>query len=669
MFSKTFIVNTIWFFTKYIILIVFLAFILVPTSFVSTINSSQNKVKLQPNQPTSLLIGIEEQKSFILNLKQEEYVEIVFLANEGLDLSFVLYDPVGKDVLVGNIDESISFIAEETGEYILVVKLNKSQKLTGFHKVTLQYSNELSLPSKVSYMDFRNLNGYSIKIFNSFEKQEPSIFFIEKNGKKKIVLKDYGSFHFCDDIKSYSFVTVDTKRSARLMKATLDKTGDGVPDIAIGYYSGGAHCCFTTLFFELGEIIKAIEPIDTGHANILAIGKNPRGGLLLETVDTTFAYWLASFGNSPFPKVILEFHKGVLRPNLRLMKKSAPSLSMLNKQAKEVKGLMNLSSYEGESKSGNLEVVFWDVMLDLIYSGHEELAYQYLDLVWPLEKSGKSLFLADFKKHLALSEFWQMMKTKEIEKAAKPVETASNTNSSNVGSSSAGAVEPDPAVDKRMTGEFVRIPAGNFTMGSTNGENDEKPVHDVVISRSFEMGKYEVTQEQWEAVMGNNPSYFKGDGRLPVERVSWEDVQQFISALNSRSRKYIYRLPTEAEWEYAARAGSRGDYAGNLDAMAWYGSNSGSKTHSVGGKQPNAFGLYDMHGNVYEWCSDWYGNYSSGTVTDPSGASSGSYRVFRGGGCGSDAALCRLADRNISTPDNRGNYLGFRLLRTVRSVP
>ncbi|HEY7545724.1 MAG TPA: bifunctional serine/threonine-protein kinase/formylglycine-generating enzyme family protein, partial [Blastocatellia bacterium] len=183
-------------------------------------------------------------------------------------------------------------------------------------------------------------------------------------------------------------------------------------------------------------------------------------------------------------------------------------------------------------------------------------------------------------------------------------------------------------------GAFVQIPQGEFLMGSEKGEGDEKPAHKVRISRPFEMGKYEVTQAQWEAVMGNNPSNFKG-ANLPVENVSWNDAQEFIQKLNARNDGYVYRLPTEAEWEYACRAGSTGDYAGNLDEMAWHGSNSASKTHSVGQKKPNAWGLHDMHGNVWEWCMDWYleNYYSQSPSADPPGPGTGSLRVSRGGSC------------------------------------
>jgi formylglycine-generating enzyme required for sulfatase activity len=171
--------------------------------------------------------------------------------------------------------------------------------------------------------------------------------------------------------------------------------------------------------------------------------------------------------------------------------------------------------------------------------------------------------------------------------------------------------------------EFILIPAGSFTMGSNDGDSDEKPPHTVTISRPFYIGKYEVTQKQWVIIMGNNPSGFKG-GNNPVENVSWNDVQEFIRKLNAKEGTTAYRLPTEAEWEYACRAGSTTKYCfGNdksqLGQYAWYEKNSDNKTHPVGQLQANAWGLYDMHGNVWEWCEDWYGEdyYSSSPSTDP----------------------------------------------------
>jgi formylglycine-generating enzyme required for sulfatase activity len=214
---------------------------------------------------------------------------------------------------------------------------------------------------------------------------------------------------------------------------------------------------------------------------------------------------------------------------------------------------------------------------------------------------------------------------------------------------------------------FVKIPAGTFMMGSPDSESgrdsNEGPQHQVTISKSFEMHTTEVTQSQWEAVMGSNPSSFKGPD-LPVEMVSWDDAQEFITKLNAMGDGYRYRLPTEAEWEYAARAGTTGPYAGDLDAMAWYDKNSGGKTHPVATKAANARGLYDMHGNVWEWVQDWKGDYSASAVTDPVGPSSGSRRVHRGGSWNSKSQYCRSALRHYYSPDSRYFYLGLRLLRT-----
>lgn len=211
--------------------------------------------------------------------------------------------------------------------------------------------------------------------------------------------------------------------------------------------------------------------------------------------------------------------------------------------------------------------------------------------------------------------------------------------------------------------DFVPIPAGRFAMGRAEGDGREYPVHDVRITRPFELGKFEVTQAQWEAVMGSNPASFKGVDR-PVEQVSWEEVQQYLRKLNERNDGYRYRLPTEAEWEYACRAGSTGDYAGDLDAMAWYHNNSGGETHPVGLKSPNAWGLHDMHGNLFEWVEDWYGDYSGGSVDDPTGPGSGRMKVRRGGSFAHDALRNRCSRRYRDTPDYRRDDIGFRVLRT-----
>ncbi|MCF2580243.1 SUMF1/EgtB/PvdO family nonheme iron enzyme [Prevotella stercorea] len=217
--------------------------------------------------------------------------------------------------------------------------------------------------------------------------------------------------------------------------------------------------------------------------------------------------------------------------------------------------------------------------------------------------------------------------------------------------------------------DMVRVEAGTFTMGATpemeNPWDGEKPTHQVTLTNDYYIGKYEVTQALWKAVMGNNPSNFKGDN-LPVEMVSWDECQEFISKLNSITGK-TFRLPTEAEWEYAARGGkkSRGyQYSGsnNLADVAWYEDNSGSKTHAVGSKQANELGIYDMSGNVWEWCQDWYKGYSSSSQVNPTGANSGSNRVFRGGSWFDAARSCRSSCRSNNTPVTRYYFFGLRLV-------
>lgn len=217
--------------------------------------------------------------------------------------------------------------------------------------------------------------------------------------------------------------------------------------------------------------------------------------------------------------------------------------------------------------------------------------------------------------------------------------------------------------------EMIKVEAGTFMMGATPEmeipDDDEKPVHQVTLTNDYYIGKYEVTQALWQTVMESNPSSFKGNN-LPVEQVSWNDCQEFIGKLNSiTGRKF--RLPTEAEWEYAARGGkkSRGyQYSGssNISDVAWYNGNSGSKTHLVGTKQANELGLYDMCGNVLEWCQNWYGSYVSSSQTNPTGAVSGSYRVIRGGSWYSSARFCRSSCRDSGTPGIRNSRLGLRLV-------
>ena len=215
---------------------------------------------------------------------------------------------------------------------------------------------------------------------------------------------------------------------------------------------------------------------------------------------------------------------------------------------------------------------------------------------------------------------------------------------------------------------MVFVEGGTFTMGATSEQREdaydnEKPTHRVTLS-DYYIGETEVTQALWQAVMGSNPSEFRGDN-LPVENVSYNDVKEFITKLNQKTGK-TFRLPTEAEWEYAARGGKKSKgykYSGsnNIDDVAWYEGNSNNKTHPVKTKRPNELGIYDMSGNVWEWCSDKYGAYSSSSQTNPTGPSLGSNRVYRGGSWNFNARFCRASYRNYFNLSFLGNYLGFRL--------
>jgi formylglycine-generating enzyme required for sulfatase activity len=227
--------------------------------------------------------------------------------------------------------------------------------------------------------------------------------------------------------------------------------------------------------------------------------------------------------------------------------------------------------------------------------------------------------------------------------------------------------------------KLTLVPPGEFLMGSPNSEQDRSDgelQHRVRMTKPFYLGVYEVTQWEYERVMGASPSHFKESGNsAPVEMVSWDEAQEFCRKLSAlpaeQAAGWVYRLPTEAEWEYACRAGSTsrfcfGDSDDGLDAYAWFGNNSDSKTHPVGLKKPNAWGLYDMHGNVWEWCADWYdsGYYVASPSSDPQGPSSGSDRVSRGGGWLYRPGDCRSSYRDGFSPGIRSFDLGFRVARS-----
>ena len=221
--------------------------------------------------------------------------------------------------------------------------------------------------------------------------------------------------------------------------------------------------------------------------------------------------------------------------------------------------------------------------------------------------------------------------------------------------------------------KMILVEHGSFTMGATSEQkdpyDDEKPAHKVTLTKDYYMGETQVTQALWKSVMGENPSWFEGEER-PVEGVSWDDCKKFIRKLNRKLRSQLhgksFRLPTEAEWEFAARGGNKScgyQFSGSddLDEVACYSDNSDGETSDVASFEPNELGIYDMSGNVCEWCLDWYGNYNSSAQTDPKGLTSGSDRVIRGGSWSLDVESCRLSYRENGSPDDSDNDLGLRL--------
>ena len=224
--------------------------------------------------------------------------------------------------------------------------------------------------------------------------------------------------------------------------------------------------------------------------------------------------------------------------------------------------------------------------------------------------------------------------------------------------------------------KFAWIPPGNFMMGSPKEEKereDNETQHKVTLTKGFYMGVYPVTQEQWQEIMGKNPSIFRGEKNLPVETVSWEDCQEFVKKLREKDKK-PYRLPTESEWEYACRAGTKTPFhfgetistdQANYNGNFTYGNGKKGmyrkKTTPVGSFPANAFGLHDMHGNVWQWCQDWYGDYTQKDVVDPQGPEKGEYRVLRGGSWVSTPRSCRSALRPWPVPGSRSSRIGFRL--------
>lgn len=376
------------------------------TLFLVVYTTAQDPQVLLPEKPITITLSPGESRSFSLEMKADEYAEIEWLAKEDLSLSFGFLDSSGKAVCVGDSeDDVVVFIAPKAGRYVFVIRYNESEEVAGPQRVSLAYSNKFKLPEGSKQKDIRKINGFDIRIINAPNTDQDygdNIVLFEKGGILKGILRKGGmGFSFPDN--PLEAKTLSAKKQVNLIRKTADKTGDGIPDVMIEYYSGGAHCCYSTYFFNLGDSLDLIELLHTDNTSLGVMGLNPNGGLRFGTSENAFAYWNISYAGSPMLGVILEFQKGELRPNFELMKRPAPSFAKLKSTARVA--TRKISNVPYTEVGMDFEEAFWSEMLNLIYSGHEDLAWQYFELVWPIDKPGKDKFAADFKEALAESYY------------------------------------------------------------------------------------------------------------------------------------------------------------------------------------------------------------------------------------------------------------------------
>jgi hypothetical protein len=386
----------------------------------------QTGTKLLVNQPQKFVIDPKRPVELLLDLKAEDLCNITTDATSDLPVLFDLIDPTNTALVKERgLSDGWMFVAEKSGTYRLIVQVQKefqddaetAGKLNG-KAITVQYSSKLNLQKNVVPKGIRNINGYQAKILDEPGDEGNTYFVIQKAGRTKAVMRGEkeitGGFYFSDDPSQLE--GANAKQSAAMMRTTADKTGDGTPDVAVEYYTGGAHCCFEITFFELGDHVRQLPTIDTDNDRMTAIARKAGGGLRFQFAEQAFAYWTINFAQSPMPIVIYEFNKSdEFVPRFDLMKKAAPPLAVLKRRATAAKAKINLNEYTSpEDNFNDFEEPFWDYMLDLIYTGHEDSAWQYFDLVWPAKKKGKEKFLADFKEQLAWSAYgeWKGMKKK-----------------------------------------------------------------------------------------------------------------------------------------------------------------------------------------------------------------------------------------------------------------
>lgn len=394
--------------------IIFLLIVTVSAAFSPAF--AQSAEKLEANKEKRFVMAKVDEKTFTLELKKDNFAQIYWQEKANNDLMLSIVSPSGKDITKGaDYSDSFAFVAAEDGVYKVSFKPNPYSETVQQWDVTAGYKNAFTLPKTAKLQRQRKINGYDIKIYNSNDESDSGDYgtylLVEKGGKLKAIRKGGslvgGGFNFADDATLWDYSA--GKKSAALFRTTADKTGEGTPDVAVQFYTGGAHCCFKMYFYELGANGVTIVPTINGDdSDIIAIGKKPNGGLAVQTGDSNFAYWLTSFAGSPIPTVILSFKDGEFRSDAALMKKPAPTLAVLKAKAAKARKNLGLKAYTGEENEDFIDA-FWGEMVDLLYSGNEKSAWHYFDLVWDSRKPGKEKFKEDFLKKLNESSYWQQM--------------------------------------------------------------------------------------------------------------------------------------------------------------------------------------------------------------------------------------------------------------------
>ena len=367
---------------------------------------------LAPGTTVPFTVDADRSATFSVDLTADGFAQFAWAAGEDSSFLYEIADSAGKSLQKGDSGwvKAAYFVAPKQGVYSIRLYIDPKAEDKKTQSGTLTYKNDFTIPKGGKVKASRKLAGYDVQLVDVADKEDTpgdSFVIVKKGG----VIKNLLHSDFSSPIMGYSFsglveknAPASEKRAAALINNTPDKTGDGNPDVMLEYYSGGAHCCTTYYFIELpksGPV--AIREVDTGNAGMIPISKAASGGLRFETADNAWAYWNMSFAGSPMPSVILEFKDGVAKPNFALMKKPAPSMAVLKRKAAAASKKISNDPYTEPSM--DFEDAFWSEMIDLIFTGHEDLAWQYFDLVWPKAKPGKAKFLADFKETLAGSYY------------------------------------------------------------------------------------------------------------------------------------------------------------------------------------------------------------------------------------------------------------------------